>query len=59
MVWVLDKAILMSTHNLCFYGEIWISTHKLSHNNHPIPSSVLQNIQNTQMKVSNIFVLIS
>ena len=36
ILWVLGKAILMSTHNICFYGEITKIIPKLSQN----PSSV-------------------
>ena len=33
--------ILMSTHNICFYGEIWKIISKLSSNTHLICSSVI------------------
>ena len=32
MLWVLIRAILMSTHNICFYGEITKIIPKLSSN---------------------------
>ena len=39
MLWVLDEAILMSTHNICFYGEMRKIIPKLSPNTQLICST--------------------
>ena len=49
MLWVLSEAILMSTHNICFYGEISKIIPKLSPNTLLICSSVFIKIYKLNM----------